>query len=86
MRALGAAARKAAPYIELSGKKPEPVYVQASLLKEADPETWRTGLDPYQQEKITSRDGAFGTYEYPGVKGKRLNYVHTSGQTPVIGR
>ncbi|MBN2531689.1 MAG: helix-hairpin-helix domain-containing protein [Spirochaetales bacterium] len=72
LKETGAIVSRAGPYIEFSGRKDRMSYYIQGYLFEQDPEKgWQTGCEPYQAYKINKADTL---YDYPGQKGKPLNY------------
>jgi predicted DNA-binding helix-hairpin-helix protein len=82
LKKTGALVSRLASYVEFSGKRDRgSEYVQGYLFEQEPEKEWRTGIEPYQQNKIP---GDSKIYEYPGQKRKRLNYC--TGSKPVYCR
>ena len=91
LKAVGAWSRRAGPYVEFSGRRErfEEEPIQQWLFDEPGPPGWRTGLEPYQKEKIEERADGSGKpqpYAYPGQVGKRYLYAQTAEQKKLTCR
>ena len=85
LKRVGAVTKWAQTYIEFSGKgekDSESEYIQPWLFEKISSIGWRTGLEPYQKEKLISAK----TYNYPGQKGKRLAFTHMRSKNAAICR
>ncbi len=83
---LGAVAKHASPYVEFSGRRDGETRVNAAqpwLFEEMSCSSWRTGLTPYQHEKLPAGGGR---YAYPGQTGKRLVYATAHSPKLVLCR
>ena len=83
---LGAVAKHASPYVEFSGRRDGETrvnVVQPWLFEEMSCSSWRTGLTPYQHEKLPAGGGC---YAYPGQTGKRLVYAAADSPKLVLCR
>ena len=71
LKGTGAFTKWASPYIMFSGKNPRGTSdIQETLFKNSTNKGWKTGLDPFEKDKITEENKVI--YEYPGQKGKPL--------------
>ena len=64
----GAVVHRAAPYLEISGRRAGAACAQQWLLEGPRPEEWRTGIDPLAPDPG-------GRYVYPGQQGRKLVYA-----------
>lgn len=78
LRKTGAFHRRAAPYVEFSGKRNR--GDQLLLFDREAPGGWMNNYAPLQAEKIG------GDYDYPAQRGKTVNYLWRKGDKPVFCR
>lgn len=77
LKLTGAVVSRLGPYVEFSGKKDRTnSYIQGYLFEQEPEKEWHTGYEPYQHNKI---NGDNDLYDYPGQKGKPLQFCTKGG-------
>ena len=86
LKGVGASAKKAAPYVEFSGKG----ISQLRLFETPPPSDWHTGLKPAGKADLENRQLPASSvepkYDYPAQKGRRLYYSGFKTRDPILCR
>jgi predicted DNA-binding helix-hairpin-helix protein len=87
LKRTGAWSRRAAPYVEFSGRHPDSEETpgrQPWLFEEPGMGRWLTDMEPYQKAKLD--ESGSPSYAYPGQTGKPYVYVTSKSQSPLTCR
>ena len=79
LKETGAVVSRAAPYLEISGRRVRQNDVQRWLFEGPCPQEWRTGVTPLAPQ-------ADGRYPYPAQKGRKMVYAPTGSDRAVYCR